>query len=351
MKELVIGNLVAKLPIIQGGMGIGVSRSSLASAVSKLGGIGVISGVNIGYDEDDFEINTLEANLKALKKHIKIAKEKSNNGIIGVNLMVAMNYYEEHVKAAIESGCDLIISGAGLPLQLPKLVKNSNIKIAPIVSSAKAAHVILKMWDKKDNITADLIVVEGPKAGGHLGFSNEELDNIDSINYDDEFIKILDIVSKYEEKYNKKIPVIAAGGISSGLDVKKYLDLGASGVQVGTRFVPTYECDAHPNFKQSYIDAKEKDIQIVKSPVGLPGRAIKNKFIENVSTSKPKISKCYNCLVPCNPKDTPYCISTALINAVKGNLDDALLFCGADAYKIKELKSVKEVMDELTCEI
>ena len=351
MKELVIGNLIAKMPIIQGGMGIGISRSSLASAVSKAGGIGVISGVNIGYDEDDFENNTLEANLRALKKHLKIAKEKSNNGIIGVNLMVAMNYYEEHVKAAVEYGCDLIISGAGLPLQLPKLVKNTATKIAPIVSSSKAAQVILKMWDKKDKTTADLIIVEGPKAGGHLGYSNKELDNIKLINYDDEFIKILDITKQYEEKYNKKIPVIAAGGISSGLDVKKYLDLGADGVQVGTRFVPTHECDAHDNFKQSYINAKKEDIKIVKSPVGLPGRAIKNKFIENILSSKPKITKCYNCLASCNPKDTPYCISAALINAVKGNVDDALLFCGADAYKIHELKSVKEVIDELTCEI
>ena len=351
MKELVIGNLIAKMPIIQGGMGIGISRSSLASAVSKAGGIGVISGVNIGYDEDDFENNTFEANLRALKKHLKIAKEKSNNGIIGVNLMVAMNYYEEYVKAAVEYGCDLIISGAGLPLQLPKLVKNTATKIAPIVSSSKAAQVILKMWDKKDKTTADLIIVEGPKAGGHLGYSNEELDDLNLINYDDEFIKILDITKQYEEKYNKKIPVIAAGGISSGLDVKKYLDLGADGVQVGTRFVPTHECDAHDNFKQSYINAKEEDIKIVKSPVGLPGRAIKNKFIENILSSRPKITKCYNCLTPCNPKDTPYCISAALINAVKGNVDDALLFCGADAYKINELKSVKEVMDELTCEI
>ena len=351
MKELVIGNLIAKSPVIQGGMGIGVSRSSLASAVSNAGGIGVISGVNIGYDEDDFENNTLEANLRALKKHLKIAKEKSNNGVIGVNLMVAMNYYEEHVKTSVEAGCDIIISGAGLPLQLPKLVKDSTTKIAPIVSSSKATSVILKMWDKKDNTTADLIIVEGPKAGGHLGFNNEELNNIKSINYDEEFIKILNITKKYEEKYNKKIPVIAAGGISSGVDVKKYLDLGAGGVQVGTRFVATHECDAHDNFKQSYIDAKEEDIEIVKSPVGMPGRAIKNKFIESVLYSRPKITKCYNCLVPCNPKVTPYCISTALINAVKGDVDDALLFCGADASKINELKSVKEVMNELTCEL
>lgn len=347
MKELVIGNLVAKVPVIQGGMGVGISRSSLASAVSNAGGIGVISGVNIGFDEDDFENNTLEANLRSLKKHLKVAKENSNNGIIGVNLMVAMNYYEEHVNTAIESGCNLIISGAGLPLNLPKLVKNSNTKIAPIVSSSKGANVILKMWDKKHDTTADLIVVEGPKAGGHLGFTNEELDDIKSINYDEEFIKILHIVKQYEEKYNKQIPVVAAGGISTGSDVKKYLDLGASGVQVGTRFVATYECDAHINFKQSYINSKKDDIKIVKSPVGLPGRAIENKFIKSILCDRPKITKCYNCLIPCNPKDTPYCISTALINAVKGNVDDALLFCGADAYKINELKSVKEVMSEL----
>ncbi|WP_297133480.1 NAD(P)H-dependent flavin oxidoreductase [Terrisporobacter sp.] len=351
MKELVIGNLVAKIPIIQGGMGIGISRSNLASSVSKLGGIGIISGVNIGFDEPDFETNTLEANLRALKKHIKLAKEKSNNGIIGVNLMVAMNNYESHVKTSIEAGCDIIISGAGLPMKLPTLINNTSTKIAPIVSSAKATNVILKMWDKKYNTTADLIIVEGPKAGGHLGFSNDDLDNINSINYDKEFSYILKIADEYGKKYNKNIPVIAAGGISSSSDVKKYIDMGASGIQVGTRFVATYECDAHDNFKNTYVNANKEDIVIVKSPVGLPGRAIKNKFIENITISKPKISKCYNCLIPCKPKDTPYCISLALINAVKGNIDNALLFCGADAYKINSLSSVEEVINDLTSEI
>lgn len=351
MKELIIGNLIAKKPIIQGGMGIGISRSNLASAVSNEGGIGIISGVNIGYDENDFENNTLEANLRALNKHICIAKEKSKDGIIGVNLMVAMNNYDEHVKTAIESNCDIIISGAGLPMKLPSLVKNSSTKIAPIVSSSKAANLILKMWDKKDNTTADLIIVEGPKAGGHLGFNNSELNDIKSIDYDNEFKRILDIVKIYEDKYNKKIPVIAAGGISTSFDVKKYIDMGASGVQVGSKFVPTYECDAHDNFKNMYINANKEDILIVKSPVGLPGRAIKNKFTEKVALEKQKIAKCYNCLIPCNPKETPYCISTALINAVKGNIDEALLFCGADAYKVNKLMSVKEVMDELTCEL
>ena len=351
MNELVIGNLIAKVPIIQGGMGVGISRSSLASAVSKAGGIGIISGVNIGYDEDNFETNTLQANLRALEKHIHLAKEKSNNGIIGVNLMVAMKNYEEHVKAAIDSGCDIIISGAGLPMKLPNLIKNSKTKIAPIVSSSKAANIILKMWDRKYSSTADLIIVEGPKAGGHLGFTNEELDDINAIDYDNEFKKIIDVANSYGEKYNRHIPVIAAGGISSSSDVKKYIDMGAGGVQVGTRFVPTYECDAHDNFKEAYLNAKEKDIVIVKSPVGLPGRAIKNKFIENIDISRSKINKCYKCLIPCNPKDTPYCISKALINAVKGNIDDALLFCGCDTYKINELKSVSEVIQELISEL
>lgn len=331
-------------------MGIGVSRSSLASAVAKAGGIGVISGAQPGYDEPDFESNTLSANLRALKKHIVSAKE-SSQGIIGVNLMVAMNNYEEHVKESIKAGVDIIISGAGLPMKLPSLVKGSKVKIAPIVSSSKACNVILKMWDKKDNSTADLIVVEGPKAGGHLGFTNDSLDNIDNIDYDREFIEILNIAKAYGEKYNKEIPVVAAGGISSSNDVKKYIDLGASGVQVGTRFVTTYECDAHENFKMAYVNATKEDIQIVKSPVGLPGRALKNKFIIEVSKNRPEIKKCYNCLIHCNPKDTPYCISKALINGVKGDLDNALLFCGADAYKTDRLMYVAEVIDELVSDL
>lgn len=351
MKNLIIGDLSVNIPIIQGGMGIGISRSNLASSVSRAGGIGVISGVNIGYDEDDFATNTLQANIRALKKHILLAKEKSNNGIIGVNLMVAMNHYEEYVKAAIDSGYDIIISGAGLPVKLPSLLNNNKTKIAPIVSSAKAANILFKMWDKKYNTTADLLIFEGPLAGGHLGFSNEELENISNIDYDSELQEIIKIANIYGSKYNKEIPVVAAGGISSSSDVKKYIDLGASGVQIGTRFVATHECDAHINFKKAYINATKDDIIIVKSPVGLPGRAIKNKFIEDIYTSKPSINKCYNCLTSCSPKSTPYCISTALINAVKGNIDEALLFCGSNAYKINSLLSVQDVIDELISEL
>lgn len=351
MKPLVIGDLVAKVPIIQGGMGVGVSRSSLAAAVAKAGGIGVISSAHVGYDEEDFEKNSLNANLRALKNHIIKAKESCMDGIVGVNIMVAIENYELFVKEAISAGVDLIISGAGLPSKLPSFAKGSSVKIAPIVSTAKAASVILKMWDKKESTTADLIVVEGPKAGGHLGFHSEDLSDIDNIDYDKEFEEILKVAKTYGDKYNKNIPVVAAGGISSADDVKKYIDLGASGVQVGTRFVATKECDAHDNFKMSYINANEENIKIVKSPVGLPGRAIRNKFIEKVEATRPAITKCYNCLVPCNPKNTPYCISEALINAVKGDIDNGLLFCGSDAYKIEKISSVKEVIEELTSKL
>ena len=351
IKPLKIGDLIAKVPVIQGGMGVGISRSSLASAVAKAGGIGVISGVHVGYDEEDFEKNTLNANLRALKKHIIKAKENSNGGIIGVNLMVAMNNYEEHVKQAISAGVDLIISGAGLPTKLPSLVKGTSVKIAPIISTSKAANVILKMWDRKEKVTADLIIVEGPQAGGHLGYNKEELQNIDDIDYDKEFIEILKVAKAYGEKFNKEIPVVAAGGIFTGDDVLKYINLGASGVQVGTKFVGTYECDASQSFKDAYINSTKDDINLVISPVGMPGRAIHNKFIQRVSSTRPKITKCYDCLIPCNPKDTPYCISEALINAVKGDIDNALLFCGANAYKVDKLYSVDEVIKELTSKL
>lgn len=333
-------------------MGVGISRSSLAGSVAKLGGVGVLSGVQIGYDEEDFETNTINANLRALKKHIKKAKEiSSENGIIGINFMVAMKEYETYVKEAIKSGIDLIISGAGLPAKLPSLTKGTNTKIAPIVSSAKAAKVILKMWERKDKTTADILIVEGPNAGGHLGFNGDEIENLTTDDYDNEFKKILEIAKDYGSKFNKEIPVIAAGGIYSSDDVKKYIDLGASGVQVGTRFIATEECDADEKFKLEIVNAQKEDIQIVKSPVGLPGRAIKNSFIDKVKLEKEKITKCYNCLIPCDPKETPYCISKALINAVKGDTDNALLFCGSEGYKIDSISTVEEVISDLTAKL
>lgn len=346
IKPLIIGNLVAKIPIIQGGMGVGVSLSNLAGNVAKCGAVGVISGAHAGYMEEDFETNTLNANLRGLTNHIKKAKEISSNGIIGVNLMVAMNNYAEHVKATIEAGADLIISGAGLPLTLPNLTKDSSIKIVPIVSSSKAAKVILSYWKKHFNRTADAIIVEGPLAGGHLGFKANKLEE-EIINFDNNLLKIIEEVKIFESEFEVNIPVIVAGGIFSHEDILKYINLGANGVQVASRFVATYECDAHDNFKKAYLNCKKEDIKITISPVGMPGRAINNKLLEKLNTDKIKITKCYNCLIPCNPKETPYCITSALINSVKGDMDNGLIFCGENTHKINKMYSVKELIDEL----
>lgn len=344
--ELKIGNLIAKLPIIQGGMGVGISLSNLAGNVAKYGAIGVISAAHPGYLENDFEKNTLQANLRALKNHIKKAKEISNNGIIGVNIMVAMKNYKDFVKASIEGGADLIISGAGLPLKLPEYTLNNEIKILPIVSSSKATKLILSYWKKHYSKIADGIIVEGPKAGGHLGFKSDTLEN-DIINFDDNVNEIIKTVKQLESEYKKEIPVIVAGGIFDSYDIKKYMELGANGVQIGSRFVATYECDADIKFKEAYLDCSKDDIKIVKSPVGMPGRAINNDFLRKINTESDKINKCYNCLVPCNPSTTPYCISEALINAARGDIDNGLIFCGANAYRINKIMSVKDLLDEL----
>ncbi|CAM2075995.1 MAG: nitronate monooxygenase family protein [uncultured Clostridium sp.] len=344
--ELKIGNLIAKLPIIQGGMGVGVSLSNLAGNVAKYGAIGVISAAHPGYLENDFEKNTLQANLRALKNHIRKAKDISNNGIIGVNIMVAMKNYKELVEASIEGGADLIISGAGLPLKLPEYTKNSEIKILPIVSSSKATKLILSYWKKHYNRIADGIIVEGPEAGGHLGFKADTLDN-DIIKFDDNVKDIIETVKQLEFEYKKEIPVIVAGGVFDSNDIKKYMELGAKGVQIGSRFVATYECDVDMKFKEAYLNCNKSDIKIVKSPVGMPGRAINNEFLRKINNETNKISKCYNCLVPCNPSTTPYCISEALINAARGDINNGLIFCGANAYRINKIMSVKDLLDEL----
>ena len=350
LPTLTIGELIASVPIIQGGMGIGVSRSGLASAVANEGGIGIISGAQIGFTEPDFERNSLAANLRALRSEIRKARELSPNGILGVNLMVAMNHYKELAVAAVEEKVNLIISGAGLPKDLPEFVKGTKTKIAPIVSSGKAAQLISKLWDRKYNHVPDLVIVEGPEAGGHLGFSLEELTQEKRPNLEQIVQEVKESILPFQEKYNKEIPVIAAGGIFDGNDIAKYMKLGASGVQMATRFVATEECDADIRFKEAYVNSTEKDISFVKSPVGMPGRAIINTFTERTEAGRIPVNKCYDCLLPCDPKTTPYCISKALIEAVKGNLEQGLVFTGSNAYRIKEIVSVKTLMQQLVRE-
>lgn len=345
-KSLIIGDLKAEVPVIQGGMGVGISLSGLAGAVAAQGAIGIISTAQIGYREPDFDEHPIEANMRAIHKEIERAKEISGGGIVGVNIMVATKEYERYVQAAVEAGADLIISGAGLPMKLPALAGESKTKLAPIVSSLKSAEVIFKYWMKKYNRLPDLVVIEGPRAGGHLGFHMEELENIDDAAYDEEIKRIIARVNEYGAQQGKEIPVVVAGGVYERKDMEHYMEMGAAGVQMATRFVTTYECDASPAYKQSYIDAKKEDIIIVKSPVGMPGRAIRNPFMERAKEGRIPHGRCHTCISTCKPAETPYCITEALVNAAVGNVDQALLFCGSNAYRAEKLEHVKDIIDE-----
>lgn len=350
MQSLKIGQWEVPVPIIQGGMGVGVSLSGLAGAVAREGGIGIISTAQIGFAEEGFERDQPAANLRAIRKHIARAKEiAGGNGLVGVNVMTALKHYADHVREAAAAGADVIICGAGLPTDLPALIQDPRkTKIAPIVSSARAAQLILKLWDHHYHRTADFLVVEGPLAGGHLGFSREQLAHLEEYDFDEELRKIMACKREYEEKYRTDIPVIAAGGIFDYKDVTHALSLGVDGVQIASRFVATKECDASEAYKQAYIRAEEKDIAIIQSPVGMPGRALRNAFIQRVEEAKAPIRKCYNCLKKCNPAEVPYCITKALIDAVKGDVENGLVFCGANTGRIREMTTVHELMQELT---
>ena len=351
---LKIGDLTAKIPVVQGGMGVGISLAGLASAVANQGGIGVIAGAMIGMKEPDVAKDPLTANLRALRNEILKARELSN-GIIGVNLMVALTTFSQMVRTAIETKADIIFSGAGLPLDMPHHLlqvceekkEEFKTKLVPIVSSARAATVIAKKWASRFGYTPDAFVVEGPKAGGHLGFKAEELQDP---NHSLEVLvpQVVEAAKAMEDKCGRAVPVIAAGGVYSGADIMKFLDLGASGVQMGTRFVATHECDADDRFKQSYLSARDEDITIIKSPVGMPGRALGNEFITASREGKKKPFKCvFHCVHTCEQEKTPYCIAQALINAMRGNLERGFAFCGANVARVNKIISVHELMDSL----
>ena len=347
-ERLQIGEKKLQVPIIQGGMGVGISLGRLAGSVAKEGAAGIISAAQIGYREPDFDTDARKANLRAIGKEMEKARAISPDGIIGFNIMVAMRHYEDYVREAVRAGADLIISGAGLPTDLPKYVAGSKVQIAPIVSTEKSAKVILKYWDKKYQRTADLLVIEGPSAGGHLGFTKEQIEFYDAKTYAGEIRKIKKVVREYEVRYCKKIPLFLAGGIDNYSDVKRALELGVDGVQVATRFVTTKECDADLRYKEAYVNAREEDIAIVKSPVGMPGRAILNPFMKKVMAGEQiPHSPCHGCIKNCRPKEIPYCITDALIAAARGDIEHALLFCGKYAYRARKIETVKEVIASL----
>ena len=347
MKKLNIGNLSISVPIVQGGMGVGISLSGLASAVANEGGVGVISSAGLGLLYRNLSKDYIQASIMGLKEELRKAREKTK-GVIGVNVMVAMSNFADLVMTAIAEKADIIFSGAGLPLNLPSfLQKESVTKLVPIVSSARAARVITEKWHNLYNYLPDAFVVEGPKAGGHLGFKDEQI-NDEHFSLEHILPEVIDEVKDIETHYGKNIPVIVAGGIYTGEDIKRFLDMGAAGVQMGTRFVTTEECDASDIFKQTYIEAKQEDIQIIKSPVGMPGRAIFSKFIQKVKEGQkqPKTCMC-KCIKTCDISKSPYCIIAALYNAFKGNMDNGYAFAGANAFRATKIVSVKETFRSL----
>jgi nitronate monooxygenase len=342
-----IGDLEVSPPIIQGGMGVRVSRANLASAVANEGCVGVIASAGLGQFENHPESEFAKVNAEALRDEIRKARSMTS-GIIGVNIMVALTDYDNLVKTAVDEDVDIIISGAGLPLNLPGYVNGKDIKLIPIVSSARALEIICKRWKRNSGKIPDAVIVEGIKAGGHLGYSYEDIINKTTPNLE----QTIEEVIEFTDSFNHNIPIIAAGGIFDGRDIAHLLSLGASGVQMATRFVCTYECDVHPNFKQAYLDANAEDITIIPSPVGLPGRVINNSFVEKIKHGETMPFKCdYQCLKTCDPNKAPYCIAKVLANAAEGNMDESFAFAGSNAYRCKEIVSLNSLIQQLVQEL
>ncbi len=356
LPELHFGDQIAKLPIVQGGMGVGISLSGLASAVANEGGVGVIAAAMIGMGEPDVAQNPTEANIRALREEIRKAKECMTQGLLGVNIMVALTNFADLVRTSIREGADVIFSGAGLPLDLPKylreelpgeLANRARTKLVPIVSSGRGAAVLCKKWLMHYNYLPDGFVVEGPMAGGHLGFKPDEIDNPD-FQLEKILPEVVNAVKPFELQAGRRIPVIAAGGVYTGADIAKYLNLGASGVQMGTRFVATHECDADQAFKEAFVNARREDVTVIKSPVGMPGRAILNEFLLAVREGRKKPFKCpFHCIKSCDFTTTPYCISQALVSAKKGILKHGFAFCGENVWRVDKIMSVKELVGGL----
>jgi len=348
--ELQIGSITAKIPIVQGGMGVRVSLASLASSVANQGGIGTISCIGLGDIEGSAEVCE-RTSLEALVREIRKARSMTD-GHIAVNFMGVLSNVNDLIQASVQEGIKLIVFGAGLPTRLPALVPDPSVNLIPIISSARVAELILRTWDKRFQRITDALILEGPLAGGHLGFSPEQLEHPQDYSLEKLLPEVLEVIKPYEDRYGRKIPVITAGGIFTGRDIARMLSIGASGVQMGTRFVCTEECGVSQPFKQAYLDAKEDDITIIKSPVGLPGRAIYNRFLKDLEIKgKLEIHCPYRCLTACKVSTAKYCIALALLNSYFGDVDNGLIFCGQNAYRVEEITTVNKLISELLAEL
>jgi len=346
MPDLIIGDLHINPPIIQGGMGVLISGSHLASAVSNEGALGVIAAVGSGEVFPDTGTGYVNRSYQGLRQIIRETRKLTNKPI-AVNIMCALANYETLVQAADEEKIDVIISGAGLPMHLPALIKNSVTKLIPIVSSGRAAAIICRNWQRKYHRLPDAFIIEGSSAGGHLGFSAAEI-TAGPMTLEEIVKAVLEATAEFKTVNGNAISVIAAGGIFTGADIAKFMQLGAAGVQMGTRFVCTHECDAAMNYKQAYLDCEKQDIIIIKSPVQMPLRVIRNTFVERMLSGERTPFKCtYHCLRTCDPEKSRYCIAQALLNASRGDLENGFVTCGANAHRIDRIVSVHELITEL----
>lgn len=349
MKPLRIGKYSVPYPLIQGGMGVRISAGNLAGHVAKCGGIGIVAAAGIGMNSSRFNgSNYFEADSEAFKDEIRKAYSIAPDGVIGVNVMVALSDFEQLVKAAIEAGAKVIICGAGLPMSLPELAAHApDVALVPIASSLRAAQLIARKWHKSYHRLPDALVVEDPDtAGGHLG---EKMENIGTGQYD-QYATVRGIKEFFRTEFNADIPIIAAGGIWDRADLEHALAEGADGVQMASRFVCTEECDADDAFKQRYLECAKEDIGLIMSPAGLPGRAILGNQ-ENIRQYDLDHNVVCNqaCLKKCTFKETGerFCIVTALDRAQRGDTETGLVFCGSNAWKADRITTVQAIFDEL----
>ena len=355
LKKIRIGKYEIEKPIIQGGMGVGISWDQLAGNVSANGGLGTISAICTGYYQNmrfiKKEVNGRPLGTEntyskeALNEIFRNARKICGDRPLACNILHAINDYERVVRDALEAGANIIVTGAGLPLELPKLVADyPDVEIVPIVSSARALKIICKRWKSAGKMPG-AVIVEGPKSGGHQGAKYEEL-----FLPEHQLEAILPPIKEERDKWGD-FHIIAAGGIWDYNDIQKMMELGADAVQLGTRFIGTHECDASPILKQVLIDSKEEDIVIVSSPVGYPGRAVKTNLVKTLNPETAKISCISNCIFPCNrgegARRVGYCIADSLGDAYLGRLQTGLFFSGANGYRVKELVYVKDLINEL----
>lgn len=344
-----LGNRELALPLIQGGMGVGVSMGGLAGAVAAEGAMGTLSTADAGWNEPDFAANPQQANLRALRREVQRAKRlAAGAGLVAVNAMVATRQYADSVRTALEAGADAIVSGAGLPLELPALAEGFEALLAPIVSGPRAAQLICRTWAKRYGRVPDFVVLEGCQAGGHLGFEEADLLSGRCTPLSRLIPEVLAALRPFEEKFGRAIPLFCAGGVATGAEMARCTRLGAAGAQLATRFIATEECDAGQGYKDVLLAARPEDLRIIHSPVGMPGRAVNSPLVQRLAAGmRQPPAHCSGCIKSCRPAETPFCITHALIEAVKGNWEEGLFFSGSRVDLVDRMRTVPDLIDEL----